>query len=133
MPTRLVDESEAQRMRFRKSIVGEALEILGDPRCNILRDSPFHHSRAQLLQHAMQLLHFSNMAHGAPQLVGLRRRVATELHGDRHRLLLKYRYSLRALENRLQIGMQVRHGLETTPPRRVGMHEIRLDRAGPNE
>ena len=81
----------------------------------------------------MELFNFTNVSHGAAQLVRLGCRVATELHGDRHRLLLEDRNPLRPLENRLQIRMQVRHGLEPAPPRRVRMDEIRLDGPGTNQ
>ena len=81
----------------------------------------------------MQLLYFSNVAHGAPQLVCLRRRVSTQLHGDRHRLFLEDRNSLGALENRFQVWMWVGYRLEPAPSRRVWMDEIRLDRARTNQ
>src|SRR6266566_1176494 len=108
---RIRDEGEAPGVRFGTSVIGEALEIFGDPRGNWLLDSALDHARAQLLQYPMQLLDLSDVPHRAPQLVGLRRGIAAELHGDRHRLLLKDRNSLRPLENRLQVLMQVRHGL----------------------
>src|SRR4051812_3271610 len=117
-------------MRLGKSIVGEAFQVFGDLSSHRLEHAAVDHPRSQLLENAMQLLDFANVSHGAAQLVGLRGGIATERHGDRHRLLLENRDPLGALENRLEIGVRVSHRLQSATARGVRMYELRLDWTG---
>ena len=132
---RVRDEREAPRVRLGKSIVREALQVLADLRRDCRPSTPRSRPCAprSFVEHRHEPPLLPHVPHRPAQLVGLGAAVAAELHRDRHRLLLEDRNALRALENRLEIGMRVRHRLLPAPPRGVRMHELRLDRPRPNQ
>ena len=126
-------QSETRRVRFRETVLAEALNLLVDPLGKFLRQTvglhPGQELHAKLIDHARP----PPGRHRAAELVGLARREARRHHGQPHRLLLKNRYAQCFMEHRADRLAGILHFLFAHPPPQERMDHLPLDRPGPHD
>ena len=118
---RVRDQRKTPRVRFRKSIIRETLQIFAHLRRDLRRHARRDvfvrdHPLVQFRERAFEPLLLSDIPHRAAQFIRFTARVAAERHRDRHRLFLKNRNPLRALEDRLEQRMRVHRLFQPAPP-----------------
>ena len=129
-PGRDIDKQrEARRMRFRKTVGAEPLDLpetaLGEFRLIATRDHAADHLVVEFGDIAM----FLEGGHGAAQLVGLASGEAGTDNGDLHRLLLEQRHAKGAFENAAKRVRGIGDLFEPGAAAKIGMHHVALNRS----
>ncbi len=91
-------------------------------------DAARRHAGAQPRLDRLHALDRALEAHGAPELLGLAAGEAGRRHGDAQELLLEERNAERALQDRLEAGVEVGHLLAPPPALEERMHHAAGDR-----
>ena len=101
--------------------------------CDLPRDPPLLHARAQPALDVPHALLRALEAHGPAQLLGLAAREAGHGHGHAQELLLEERHPQGALQDRLERRVRVAHLLLAVPPAQVGMDHLPHDGPGADD
>jgi len=104
---RIHQQREARRVAFRKSIVGESVDLVEDAIRVHRRDAVLRHAVEHALADRRHALAAPLVAHRLAQHVRLSGRKARRSDGHLHALLLKERNAERALENRFERRMEI--------------------------
>ena len=91
------------------------------------------HAGAQLHFDIRHALFGALEAHGAAQFFGLAAGESGRDHRHAQQLLLKQRHAQRALQHRLERGVQAIRLFPPLPPVQIRMHHLAHDRAGPDD
>ncbi len=130
---RVDEQREARRVRLGKPVQRKRRDRSEDLFRRAAGDALPRHSIAQL---PLDLLHAALgalEAERAPQLLRLTAAEPRRDHRHPQQLFLKQRNAERALEDRLQRRMRIRHGLVAAPPPQIGMHHVADDRSRPDD
>ena len=112
-----------------KTEIGKAVDLLADAVDGVVIDLVALHAFAQLyfdLRHARA---GAFVPHGPAQFIGLLCCEFRQFDGHLHALFLEERHAQGALENGLEIIVQILHRFESGPPSQIRMHH--LPRIGP--
>ena len=126
-------QREARGVRFRKSIVGERVDLIVNPQRNVFRDAVPLHAVDELLTNGGHALATALVPHRLAKRVRFAGREARGRDRNLHPLLLKEGDAKGSLENRFQRGMGVRHLFHAGTPSEIRMHHVAVDRTGADD
>src|SRR5450631_484653 len=102
-PTACIDEQRKRgRMRLRKPVLTEAVNLFVDALCKVLRVPPSGHAVDELRVVAVKAALSLPGRHRPAQTIGFARSEAGGNHGNLHDLFLEHRHTERASQRLLQ-------------------------------